>query len=74
MALEGIKPENGGLGGTWGCIKAFQCQGWRSEQSKAALTCGISGSGFPQVENWGRGYTGVTWQKPPLGVPPYSAS
>lgn len=40
MALEGIKPENGGLEGTWGCRKAFQCQGWRSEQSKAALTCG----------------------------------
>ena len=32
------------------------------------------GSGFPQVENWGGGYTGVTWEKKPLGVPRYSAS
>lgn len=32
------------------------------------------GSGFPQVENRGGGYTGVTWEKPPLRVPPYSAS
>ena len=45
----------------------------RAEQSCPHLW-DQGGSGFPQVENWGGGYTGVMWQKPPPGVSPYSAS